>query len=233
VSELAASVALEEARIRDVYARRAADQRCRPGNPVHLFMLQSRERAFLKLVDTRFGPLADQRILEIGCGSGQWLLDLIRWGARPDRLTGLDLLPDRIEEARRRCPDAVRLICGSAAATGLAGGAYDIVLQSTAFSSVLDTGVRRAIAAEMLRLLAPAGRIVWYDFFVDNPWNADVRRVGRSEIAALFPGCRVHLTRITLAPPVARALLPLSRVACEMLERMPLFCTHYLGVVTR
>ena len=79
-------------------------------------------------------------------------------------------------------------------------------------SSILDDGVRHAIASEMLRVLRPGGAVLWYDIRVDNPDNPDVRRVARDEIEALFPGCRVALTRATLAPPLTRLLAPRARV---------------------
>jgi hypothetical protein len=55
----------------------------------------------------------------------------------------------------------------------------------------------------MLRVLRPGGRILWYDFFRNNPTNPNVRGVGAAEIRALFPGRRIELRRVTLAPPLA------------------------------
>jgi hypothetical protein len=50
-------------------------------------------------------------------------------------------------------------------------------MQFTVFTSILDKDMKRNIAAEMLRVLKPKGVIIWYDYFVNNPKNSDVRGV--------------------------------------------------------
>jgi hypothetical protein len=89
------------------------------------------------------------------------------------------------------------------------------------------------MAAEMLRVVKPTGLILWYDYHVNNPWNKDVRGVKRREIYELFPNCQIDLERITLLPPLARALAPYSYLACYLMEKFPLLCTHYLGAIRK
>jgi hypothetical protein len=101
------------------------------------------------------------------------------------------------------------------------------------FSSILDPGVKRRVASEMVRVLKADGIILWYDFYVNNPWNVDVRGVKRREIHELFPGCGIAVRRITLAPPLARLLAPYSWFACEVLAQVRWLRTHYLGVIRR
>jgi SAM-dependent methyltransferase len=226
------SVQTEEARIRDAYGRRGAAIRDSWFNAGHLFMVQERERAVLHLLRREgFDRLDAARVLEIGCGGRTWLRDFVKWGARPEHLTGVDLLPDRIAEARRTCPPDVTLVCGNAATLEFPNASFDIVLQATMFTSILDADMRRTIAAEMVRLVRPHGMVLWYDYHVDNPSNPDVRGVSRREIRALFPNCRIALRRVTLAPPLARAVAPYSHLACHLLQAIPLLRTHYLGVI--
>ena len=52
--------------------------------------------------------LAGRDLLEVGCGTGGNLLDLLRLGSDPQRLTGLELLADACRRARARC----RCPCG-------------------------------------------------------------------------------------------------------------------------
>jgi SAM-dependent methyltransferase len=153
-------------------------------------------------------------------------------GAERSRLAGIDLDPGRVETARGRLANAdIRV--GDAGTLAWPAGCFDIVLQSTVLSSILDQGVRRQVAAEMARVLAPAGVIVWYDFFVNNPSNPNVRGVRAAEIRALFPGFRVALERVTLAPPLARRLAPLTWLLPLFLERLRVLNTHYLAVLRR
>jgi hypothetical protein len=93
--------------------------------------------------------------------------------------------------------------------------------------------MRQCIATEMLRVLKPGGFVLWYDFFVDNPRNPDVRGVRRREIRKLFPGCQIHLRRITLAPPIGRLVGRYSPFVYMLLSRSKTLCTHYLGLIKK
>jgi ubiquinone/menaquinone biosynthesis C-methylase UbiE len=195
-------------------------------------MAQQRERRILALL-RRYGFTVSNTILEVGCGTGQWLRDFIKWGARAENITGIDLLEDRVSTARRLCPPAVSIQCASAAHLPFANERFDIVLQSTVFTSILDPNVKKRIATEMMRVVKPEGLILWYDYHVNNPWNKDVRGIKRREIYQLFPSCRIDLERITLIPPLARAVAPYSYLTCYLLEKFPPLCTHYLGVIRK
>jgi len=224
----------EETRIRHAYARRLRDGRDSWFNAGHVLMMQERERQVLKLLAREgFDRLDAQRVLDIGCGRGQWLRDLVKWGARPERITGVDLLPDRVDEARQNSPAGVTILCGNAAQLDFPDDTFDLVIQSTVFTSILDAALRQAVAAEMVRLVRPGGLILWYDYYFDNPSNPDVRGVRKSEIRGLFPQCSIDLRRVTLAPPLARALAPYSTLACHCLEAFPFLRTHYLGAIRR
>lgn len=229
------SIAAEEERIRQAYSRRAADRRYSWFSRGNLWMAQRRERDVLDALRRNgMDDLSTKTVLDVGCGHGQWIADFIKWGARPENLCGVDLLPERIAAARVRLPPSVRLEIGSATALPAASESHDIVILSTVFSSILDAEMRRQIAAEVTRVLRPAGGLVlWYDFFFDNPRNKDVKGVSRKTIQALFPGCVIDLRRTTLAPPIARRLAPRSWLACDLLDSLWMLRTHYLGVLRR
>jgi ubiquinone/menaquinone biosynthesis C-methylase UbiE len=201
--------------------------------PANLFLRQGQERALCKaLEESGLLPLAGRRLLEVGCGSGNWLEVLERFGARRERLAGIDLDAGRAAACADRFPGSdVR--AGDASRLPWEAGSFDLVLQSTVFSSILDAGMRRAVASEMLRVLAPGGVLLWYDFFLDNPANPHVRGVRRREIEALFPGCRIALRRTTLAPPVARRIVPVSWTLAALLEALRVLDTHWFGVIRR
>src|SRR5712691_1952551 len=234
-SLLPESARVEEARIQMVYANRQRyDARYSWFNPGHLFLVQERERRLLTLLQRHGFTLLDTyKMLEIGCGTGYWLREFITWGARPENITGIDLLSDRVTEAKKLSPEAVQIQCGSAAELAFPSDTFDLVLQSTVFTSVLDSNLKQQMASEMLRVVKSDGLILWYDYHVNNPWNPDVRGVKRQEIEQLFPGCLIQLQRITLAPPLVRLLAPYSWLACYLLGKIPWLCTHYLGVIRK
>jgi ubiquinone/menaquinone biosynthesis C-methylase UbiE len=175
-------------------------------------------------------PLAGRRILDVGCGAGQGLADCETWGASRELLAGIDLLPDRVSAAAARLPGA-DLRVGDASALPWDAGVFDIVAQSTMFSSILDPSMKATVAREMARVLAPGGAIAWYDFFADNPGNRAVRGIGRRELASLFPGFELRLRRVTLAPPLARRIAPRAPLLALLAEELRVLNTHYVGLL--
>lgn len=216
----------------DRHRRLAGSDIYSPFNKANLFALQQRQREVLTLL-RRHGvsSLADRAILEVGCGAGGVLAQFLSDGANPNCLYGLDILPDRLAEAKARLAGAVFL---NANGTNIPfrSGVFDLVLQFTAFSSVLDPVVRQGMAREMLRVLKPGGLILWYDFWL-NPTNHQTHGIRPPEIRQLFPGCGYDFRRITLAPPVARRLVPVSWLLCAFLEKLRIFNTHYLLAIQK
>jgi SAM-dependent methyltransferase len=230
--------AVEEARIKNAYAGREASaaitKRESSFDRACLFMMQEQERRMLDLLKEHgLDDLQNLKILEVGCGTGGILRRIIRWGARPENVFGLDLIPENIDEARRLSPVAVNLACGNAANIPFADGVFDVVVQVTVFSSILDPALKLRVAREMLRVMKVGGTILWLDFFLNNPKNPDVRGVGRKEIRALFPDCSLTLRRVNLAPPLVRLLAPHSWLLCEFLAGLAFLDTHYLGLLRR
>lgn len=216
-------------RIAERYARRDAGDRYSLLRPEVWQMWQERQRALLRLLAGRAGRPADWYAAEVGCGAGGNLLDLLRLGLRPAHLTGIELLPERLAAARAALPESVRLLAGDASAADVAPGSQDLVLQFTVFSSILDDALQQRVAAAMWAWLKPGGAVVWYDFTVDNPRNPDVRCVPLARVHALFPHGHFTVRRITLAPPLARAL----PAAYPLLNLLPFLRTHRLVLIEK
>jgi ubiquinone/menaquinone biosynthesis C-methylase UbiE len=198
-----------------------------------LLRIQELERRILQLLGNKdILELSQKRILEVGCGDGAWLRFLIQCGASPENLFGVDLLPNRIKDARKKCPESMVLSCEDASQLSFADESFDLLLAMTVFTSILDENMRAQLAQEMLRVLRRGGSILWYDFHVNNPRNSDVRRVTDYEIKNLFRGCKVELCRITLAPPIGRAI-GRTPILYWLLSTVHPLCTHYLGWITR
>jgi SAM-dependent methyltransferase len=201
--------------------------------PANLFLRVGQLRGLAWAIKTAgLTPLNKRRILEVGCGQGNWLTIFESFDALRSQLAGIDLEEARAEECRRRLPGA-EIMAGDATNLPWEDGQFDMVFQSTVFTSILDASMKKAVAAEMLRVLRPDGAIVWYDFHMNNPRNPHVRGVGRREIASLFPKCDVKLRRVTLAPPLARRLVRVSWIGCEVLEKLRFLNSHYFGVLRR
>lgn len=198
-------------------------------NPAVNLSVQERQRALLSLFSQMgLKSLADVAVLEVGCGSGANLLELIELGADPTRLVGNELLVDRLTAASARLPASVRLLAGDASQLDLPAASFDIVYQSTVFSSILDNGLQASLALRMMDLVKPGGGVLWYDFTYNNPNNPDVRGVPVSRIKALFPMAKIKVQKVTLAPPIARRVVPLSPHLYGLLNSFPFLRTHVL-----
>jgi ubiquinone/menaquinone biosynthesis C-methylase UbiE len=186
--------------------------------------------AIAELAREKMFPLENRRVADIGCGSGRWLLEFAQWDAID--LHGIDLDESQVGRAKQRFPLA-DLRAGDARHLPWEDDSFDLVSQFTLFTSILSDTVKKQIAQEMLRVLKPNGVIVWFDFRFDNPRNSSVRGIASDEIHSLFPNCTIRLRRVTLAPPLARLVVPLSWIAASMLEKVPFLRTHNLGIIRK
>jgi len=195
------------------------------------FLLEQRSNCVFDLLGLKEqNPLEDQKILEIGCGTGGVLEELLEYGADPGSIFGIDLIASRLRLAHELLP-TIDLINGDGQKLPFPTASFDLCLQFTAFSSILDNEIKQQMAKEMLRMLRPGGAILWYDFWL-NPLNKQTRGVGLMEIRRLFPGCTYQVRKITLAPPIARILLPFSIKMATLLEKMKILNSHYLVLIT-
>ncbi|CAN7186867.1 class I SAM-dependent methyltransferase [Rhizobacter sp. LjRoot28] len=211
------------------YARRAVGDRYSLLRPDVWHTVQERQRAMLRgLVRHGFVDVAHCRLLEVGSGAGGNLLELLRAGFRPEHLCGVELLPERHAAARAVLPESVTLHAGDALALDLPAASFDIVFVSTVFSSLLDDAFQQRLAAAMWQWLKPGGVVLWYDFVVGNPRNPDVRGVPLSRVRALFPAGRLSAERVTLAPPIARAVTRVHPGLYTLFNLLPPLRTHVL-----
>jgi SAM-dependent methyltransferase len=219
-------------RIRSEYARRSREVGAEHWR-VRLFVRQLRERVLLEELG-RAGmlPLAGRRVLDVGCGDGQWLADFQTWGARQADLAGIELGAERASRARERLP-AADVQEGNAAELPWEDGRFDVVMQATLLSSLVDPELRRAVVAEMARVTAPGGVVVSYDMRTENPRNEHLRAVGRRELEELFPGFDVRARPVTLLLPVTRRVAVRSFRAAGALEAMRVLNTHLLAAMRR
>ena len=201
-------------------------------NPVVLHAAQERERVVLQAFGRAGIELAGLRVLDVGCGLGVEFPNLLRWGAEVEGLYGVDLMPERLQAARRRSGAA--LACASAAALPFADASFDLVSQNVVFSSIVDAPTRRAAAAEMLRVLRPGGSLLWYDACRSRSRDAHFRAVPRDEVQALFPGIAWSFRTLTSDIGMARRVQRwLGGWCLPMLDATRLLRTHLLGLGRR
>jgi SAM-dependent methyltransferase len=215
----------EVSRIRQSYDRRRALY-----DPCSAWVYQTRLELERTLIETlrraRMLPLSGRTLLEVGCGSGNNLLQFVRLGIDPEHLVGCELLEQRANEARRRLPAAARVLCGDALQVDFDEQSFDIVYQSLVFSSILDEGFQQSLAQRMWSLVRPGGGVLWYDFTFDNPSNPDVAGVPMKRVRQLFPRAQVSWRRVTLAPPISRLVTRWHAGLYPLFNSIPWLRTH-------
>ena len=229
-------VALERQRLVAEYERRdreIADDLYAPWEPASRFMLEGRNRkAAFMLHQAGVFPKLGDKCLEVGFGTIGWLAELLLWRMRESDLHGIDLSESRTRKAQESL-SAADLRVGDASELPWHDNTFHLVIASTLFTSVLDSGVRRMVADEITRVLVPGGALLWYDFAFNNPKNPNVRKVDREELKDLFPRLSGSIKTVTLAPPIARVVARRSWALANLLETIPLLRTHLLGVLVK
>jgi SAM-dependent methyltransferase len=227
----------EVARIRAAYReyamRHFAQSKWSRSNPGNQAILHERDSQLRdRLERAGFFPLSRWRMLDLGCGTGEQIGTFLDWGAKPENLCGIDLIPDRIRLAQRQFPQ-VTLQVANAESLPYGDGTFHLIGAFTVFSSILDPRMAINISHEINRVLTPGGVIVWYDFRTDNPFNKHVQGMSRNQVQRLFPDFRLSLQSISLFPPLARRLASLTGRLYGPLSSVPFLRTHLLGLLTK
>ncbi len=174
-----------------------------------LFQLLATDASVFRALRSIVHEQSSARVLDVGCGNGADLVRLFHVGYRPENITAIDILPDRIREAKELYP-SVNFVVGDASNLNFDSNAFHLVVESTMFVTLLDEQVRTQIALEMIRVCKPGGYILCCDWKVDKPGDRNYKALTRKELMKLF--CVNERTVIStivpgaLVPPVGRFL---------------------------
>jgi len=159
----------------------------------HGLVSERQRRAWLDLLSGLVGP-APQEVLDVGCGTGFLALRFAELG---HTVTGIDLAPQMIDQARRKAEEANRKIdfrVDDAAALDSADEHFDWVVARHVIWNLPDP--QRAVE-EWVRVLRPGGRLVliegkWAYNEALPPWY---RRPASRLVSRGIDGCAAVLSR--------------------------------------
>lgn len=100
------------------------------------------------------------RVLDVGCGTGALLREMIVRVPYSEAYVGLDPAPNMIAVARRGSDPRITFVCGAAEALPFPDASFDLVVTSTSFDHWAD---QRAGVEELARVVADNGRVVLVD----------------------------------------------------------------------
>jgi ubiquinone/menaquinone biosynthesis C-methylase UbiE len=213
----------ERERLARVFAGYAASARRRRAwaadNPGNVAIRRELADAVLELAADAVA--GQDPMLDIGCGTGWWLAELVGLGAAPSRLHGVELLEERAQAAAGRVPGAA-IVVGDAANLPYRDGEFGLVTLFLVLSSMKRDADVVAALREARRVTAPGGRIVVWEPRVPTPSNRATRFVRLSVMRRVL-GEPSAIRSLTVAPPIARRS---SARVYAGLARVPWLRTH-------
>ncbi|MBN2042096.1 MAG: class I SAM-dependent methyltransferase [Spirochaetes bacterium] len=191
------------------------------------FFQVERELKYLEILRYFFQNTNSLSIIEIGAGNGNNLFFFLKNGILSKNIYANELLEDRLKLLRKSF-SCINIFPGNALNLKFKNK-FDIVFQSTVFTSVLDSDFKKKLAEKMWEMKNKNGIILWYDFIYDNPFNKDVKGITKNEIKDLFPmASKVIFYKTTLAPPFGKRIKKLYNLFNFLL---PFLRTHVIAVI--
>ena len=194
----------------EYYEEKGQDRNDLLTNPEVLFQHLAFEVAIVNALRKATGlGRTSSKILDVGCGSGSSMTQLIQLGYSSTCMHGIDIVSDRIDEALQKYPN-IDFVVGDATSMPYATGEFDLVMESTMFVQLTDEDLSQRIAREMLRVVKPGGYLLLIDWRYGKPGNKHYAALTPKRVARLFAeGTQTDVVcreKGALVPPLGRAL---------------------------
>lgn len=201
--------------------------------PQNYYLVSSREKIFISSLLKYFGTdYSDLKVLDLGFGSGNDIFNLIKAGFKVENISGVEVIEERFQYVKSIIPNA-DLKLNNGFNIPFEDNKFDLIIQSTVFSSILNPESRAKLANEMIRVLKPKGKVFFYDIRFNNPWNKNVVKMDKDEINRIFKNEVKRFNAVTLNPILVRKIASGSIILCELLEKVPFFCSHYYTIIEK
>jgi ubiquinone/menaquinone biosynthesis C-methylase UbiE len=195
---------------RHYYDKKGADRNDLRSNPGVLFQSLAFTRSIVRAMYHVAHDPRTAAVLDVGCGAADDdLFELLRLHYDPARITGIDILPERVAAARKVYPQ-MRLVEGDASRMEFADGSFDLVFESTMFATLPDNDHSAAIGREMVRVCKPGGYLFLCDWRIVKPGDPTCSGLTRNRVRRSFAVGRqtqwLGMYRGALVPPLGRFL---------------------------
>jgi 2-polyprenyl-3-methyl-5-hydroxy-6-metoxy-1,4-benzoquinol methylase len=174
-------------------------------------------------------------VLDLGCGIGRWSRQLARRGAN---VTGVDVAPSMVEEARKRTArESLQIDYRVADLRTLdLGRTFDLVLAVTVLQHILEDAEFARAVKNVARHLAPGGRAVLLEAAPSRPNATCDTHVFRARTAAqqlaAFGDAGLRAVRITGVDPAPfkQKVLPRYRTMPRLAAQSAIFAATALSL---
>ncbi|MDQ0286560.1 SAM-dependent methyltransferase [Desulfofundulus luciae] len=153
--------------------------------PAGRFVDRLEKEAVLAYLEPRPG----MSVLDVGCGTGNYSLELARRGLK---VTGLDISPGMLAKARAKAQAEglpVEFVQGDAVQLPFPDDSFDGVISVSAMEFVPDLG---AALQEAYRVLKPRGRLVVGLIGRDSSWGRFYAEKARRDPDSVFNRARLY-----------------------------------------
>ncbi|MBN2579210.1 MAG: class I SAM-dependent methyltransferase [Pirellulales bacterium] len=193
----------------DYYRKKGADRNDLRTNRGVLFQTLASEASLVRAAAAIRHDPAAALVLDVGCGGGGDLFQLLRLGYQPENIVGIDILTERLDKAKLLYPQ-MRFIQGDASRMDFADDSFDLLFESGMFATLPDDALSAAIAREMVRVCKTGGYLLLVDWRTPKPSDPNYKALSRRRLAELFAVGRgveiVKICRGALVPPLGRFL---------------------------
>lgn len=178
-------------------------------NPEVLFQILATETSVVKAFQKIKDSPVDSLVLNVGCGNGADNFQLLRLHYKIENICGIDINDERLSVAQHIFPNSTCEI-GDASKMRYADNYFDIVFESTMFSTLSNDNLCNTIASEMIRVCKPNAHIVLVDWKIPKPNNPSYNALTKKKLFKFFKvGLEtdlIYTTRGALIPPIGRFL---------------------------
>lgn len=174
-----------------------------------LFQILASEVSLVKAIRRIKDDPKNSLILDVGCGNGANVFQFLRLNYQIENITGIDINDERLSIAQKIYPNA-DFILEDASKMQFEDNTFDLVYESTMFSTLPDDSLCRAIADEMIRVCKVGGYILLIDWRIPKPNNPNYNALTKKKLTSFFKvGSATKFIAVekgALVPPVGRFL---------------------------
>lgn len=141
-------------------------------NPIGRYQRERIRRALLELLTRNRVPINADPILDIGCGTGDWLRFFAEVRGTTSGLIGVELSVESLQRGVMINP-GVFTIQADARALPFRDRSFLIISQFVTFEHLVDLESLRQACLELTRVCSPGGWLIWYDLL---PVHSEIQR---------------------------------------------------------
>lgn len=200
-------------------------------NPFDYTLLLFKETALNSFLSKNYQKtLSTAKIMVIGFGDGSAVYSLIKYGAKPRNIYGIEIVKDYYEDLKFNIPDAnLRMVDNFI--MPYPNGLFDIVIQTEFLSMIKNDNARLKMASEMFRLIKKSGKIFSYD--IKKSSDPNIVSIDSQQLKKLFPeASSLTSTPITLTSSIIKNFEKYP-LLCQTFAKLSFLTSHYQTIIQK